>query len=429
MKPRILAIFSAIILASSFLPSCASEQREVQKAVLDNGLTLLVQEVKGFDIASMVLLVKLPCSLEDEHNLGIRNFVHQMLLKGTEKRSAVEIASQVEDIGATLTPGVTEDYAMLTSSVLNEFSGEILAIMADVTFNATFPEEEVGRARATLIQQASRQRIIWREVIRLFTQTHFASAYSYPPEGRPQTLAKINRQDLVDFYTRYYQPSNMILAVVGDLDSAEVRGAVEEVFGKFSSSPVSIPEVIEEEHTSIKEAEEQRWVASAALAIGYSVPTLRDQLYPQVLFLQSYLGEKIFDQIREERGWSYAAHVTYLEFANSGCLVAFCDLNKKENLDQARQVILGVIRGVKEGISEEDMEQHKTAVLGKIARGGQTSWEKAPQLVWYELYGLPYDFDDELRGKIEELTCEDIESVADKYFKDNYTYVAIIPLW
>ncbi len=235
------------------IPISGSAYRPVRgRRVLENGLVVVVMERRHLPTLSATLLFPAGIALEPEERPGSAFFTSQVLPMGTLRRTAIELAEDVDGLGATLSAGCDYDYATIDVTGLSQDADQLLDILAEVTLSPAFHDEEVERRRSQILGILERRKDDHADVVRnrFFEEIYGAHPYRRTKEGTPESIGAIMRENLVDLWSGSYVPAGAILAIAGDIDSARAMRAAEQRFGgwktiealpKLPPRPISLP--------------------------------------------------------------------------------------------------------------------------------------------------------------------------------------------
>ncbi|HZE64921.1 MAG TPA: pitrilysin family protein, partial [Pyrinomonadaceae bacterium] len=223
-------------------PRSAQFPKPVEKT-LANGLRVIVVERHGSPLVAAQLLVKNGAEVDPPELAGLSNMTADLLTKGTEKRSATQIAEAIEALGGSLDASARWDSSRVGVNVMSARIGPALEILSDVLRRPTFKEDEIERLRQQTLddltvelgQPGSIARYVAARVI-------FGGApYGQPLAGTPQSIARISRNDVVTYHRRFYRPDNAILVLGGDLKSANAFKLAQQYFGDWAKPSTPLP--------------------------------------------------------------------------------------------------------------------------------------------------------------------------------------------
>lgn len=417
MRLRAAALALALVAAT---PAVASEL-PVARRVLPSGMTVIVREDPGVGVVAASLQVRAGSVFETEATAGITHFVQRVLLRGTEKRSARGLAEAAEELGGSLDASGEVEAGEVRVAALARQWKPLLALLAEVVLEPTFPAAEVERERSLLLGQL--QTRADNPFPRAFDTTlrdvYGPHPYAWPPLGRRESVGQLTREALVAHYRAIYRPDRMVLAVSGNVPRADVIAAAERLFRRLPTageapaaprvdpSPRGEPRVVE------------RDARQAQVLVGFLGPALGHADYAPVRVLAMVLGggmsSRLFTELRDRRGLAYSVGV--LSTARTGpALFAPYLGTAPPNADAALAGMLAEIDRLRaEPVEERELSRGKTYLLGTLAMDRRTSARHAWYLAFYELVGQGWDWPRRFARAVEAVTADDLARVAQRY--------------
>jgi len=408
---------------------------QVKKVVLDNGLTLLLKNNPNYPLVSMQVFLKGGVRYEDEGDNGLFNFTVRMLPKGTKKRTAEEIARQIDSMGGSISASAGNDLSQISVEVLREHTERGLDILSDVLQNAVFDPQEVEKLRKLILAEIERQNDDWRLQSEIFfRQTFFREhPYRFMPVGNQASASALSDQDLRETYQHYYVPNNMVLAIFGDIDTKSIEALVRKKFAKMKRKKVVFPDVREEPLLTANLTDElitQR--QQTVIFMGYPGMALGDPDWHTMRVIDGitsgigYPGGWLHNTLRGNQ-LVYFVHAWNDARSDPGYYAIQAATNPA-TADTALQIILEKQKLIKEDVfTDEELEQAKSACI--VMRGlyyNQTNSDQASQAATDEIRGLGYDYSDDFEERIKAVTRENIKRVANEYFQ-NYGLIMTRP--
>ncbi|MFC1496471.1 M16 family metallopeptidase [Candidatus Margulisiibacteriota bacterium] len=419
--------YSFIVLAVSCLllaGSCNASPPE--KYILDNGLTLILQENRGNGLFAATVFIKAGSINETEKNAGIAALVANMLYKGTKRSSAEAIAEELEFIGAKLGVQSTTDYTEISYLSLSKDAEKGLRIIGDILNNANFPKAELEKTRHNKISAIKEvddhpNSLIYNKITELLYRNH---PYGFSSKKIIRTLQNCTRADLLDFYHNYYTPDNIVVSIAGDISKYDAyqlckknlkfnRKSVKRIISKM---PLNLPG--SREKTIKKSDLKANWIE-----IGYLAPKIDDPDYAAMKVLSSILGagmsSRLFVEIREKNSLVYSIHSYFPSRLQKSHFIIHA-VTGPDNLKKVKTRVFEEINKLKKiTITEAELNHHKSALKGKLLISRQNINQKAWQSGWFCLMGLGFDMQQHFNSMIDSVTANDIKSVANRYFQNN----------
>jgi zinc protease len=409
-----------------------SSDQPIQKIELANGLCLLVKENHRLPFVEFRAAFKGGVLAETAGNNGITQLLAKMLLKGTKRRSAEKIATEIESVGGNIDSYGGNNSFGVNIEVLSSDFATGLDLLADVLLNPVFPADALEREREVQIAgiRARRDDLLKSAGFAMRQALFGNTGYGLDPLGTEETVSKFQATDLKSFHKKLTVPNNCVFAIYGDVKTTEVKTAVEKAFGNWKANS-TLPALNSQLSTlnSAKRVEEVRDKKQAVLVIGFPGTTMfDDDRYPLELIQEacSDLGSRLFLRIRDKLGLAYYVGAQnfsglvpgYFAFY-TGTEPSKAGLVEKELLKEAE-----LLRS--EGLTAGELKRSKAKIIGqkKIAR--QELGHLASMTALDELYGLGYQRTELDDAKYEAVTLEQIKVAAQKYLKPDALVVAVV---
>ena len=404
----------------------------IEKLVLPNGLTLLLKADHRLPFVEFRALFQGGVLAETTANNGITQLLARLLLKGTARRTAEGLATEIESIGGSIDSyGGNQSFGVNVEVMSSDFTNG-LDLLADVILNPTFPAEALDREREVQIAgiHALKDELLKSASLAMRKVIFGEATYGLDPLGTEAVVAKVTSEEVRAFHAQLARPNNCVLAIYGDINPAEVRAAVDHYFADWKPSanqPVFAH--LAPPLKGFKRVREIREKKQAVLVVGFPGTTMSSEDRFALELIQescSDLGSRLFLRIREELGLAY--YVGAQNFA--GVVPGYFAFYTGTEPAKAQQVEQELLREAmllrNEGLTAEELKRAKAKIIGqkKIAR--QDLGHLAASTALDELYGLGYgraELDD---AKYEAVTLEQIKLVAQKYLKTDALVVAIV---
>ncbi len=418
-------------------PSISVEEMSahaIQKFEFPNGLRLLVKEDHRLPFVEYRAMFQGGVLAETKEDNGITQLASRMLLKGTSHRSARDIATEIESVGGSIDSyGGNNSFGVNVEALSSDFATG-LDLLADVLLNPVFPADALEREREVQIADiyAQKDNLLKSASLAMRRALFGSSGYGLDSTGREETVAKIKAASLKSFHKKLATPNNCVLAIYGDVETAEVKSAVEKAFGHWKAGsaakeliqiPSGMPVAL------VQRVEEARDKKQAVIVVGFPGTTIHDEDHFALELIQescSDLGSRLFLRIREQLGLAYyvgAQHFAglapgYFAFY-AGTEPAKAALVEQEILKEAALLRI-------EGLTPEELKRAKAKIIGqkKIAR--QDLGHLASTTALDELYGLGYQRAELDDAKYEAVTQEQVKAAAQKYLKPDAVVVAVV---
>ena len=418
MKALALAVLVAL---TSVCPASAAVDIPVARRVLSNGMTVLVREDPGVGVVAISLQVRAGSMFESEGSAGITNFLQRMLLRGTQRRSALALAEAAEDLGGSLDASGEVESAELRGAAIARQWEALLALLAEVVLEPTFPAAEIERERGLLLAQLQTRadNPLPRAFDTALRDLYGAHPYAWPALGRRESVAQVTRQALVAHYHAIYRPDRMVLAVSGNVSGAAVTQAADRLFrrlppaGGAPTAPSIEPAPRGEPRLVERDAKQ------AQVLVGFLAPPVDHADYAAVRVLAMVLGggmsSRLFVELRDRRGLAYSVGVLATARTGPALFVPYLG-TAPPNADAALAGMLSEVDRVRvEPVDERELARAKAYLLGNLAMDRRTSARQAWYLAFYEVIGAGWDWPRRFAETVASVSAADLARVAQRY--------------
>lgn len=419
----------------------ARPRLDVERLVLPNGLVVLLSENHTTASVSITAIVQAGSRFEPDDKAGLASLVGELIDEGTQGRTSDQIAGAVEAVGGRMITAGDYQASGVRAAFLSADVSLGLDITADVLMNATFPEDKVRQhIERRVAQLKSRLDVPRVQASDAFNEEVFKGHPLHrPPVGYEATVKTLTRDDMTEFYRRHYVPNNTILAIVGDIDKAEVKSKIEEVFSRWEKDADFKP--IEPARPARQREPIERLISAPKeqvnIFIGHLGVERKNPDYYSLLVMDTILGSspgftsRIPRILRDEQGLAYStfSNITASAGIDPGRFVAYIGTSP-ENLEKAATGLRREIsRIVEEPVAGFELETAKAYLTGSFVFDFQTNGQIADFLIETEVYGLGYDYLEKYPELIRAVTVEEITRITRKYLDpERLTTVVVGPV-
>ena len=424
------------------LPKAAPDPKftlpTIQKTKLSNGLNVWLVRQNELPIVSMNLVLNAGGTLDTADKSGAASFTANLLNQGTKTRSAVEIANQLQSIGASVNAGAGWDSSNVAMQTLTKNLDQALDIFADVVVNPAFPSNELEtirrRALVGFVQRRSSATavadVVYNKVL------YGEQAYGRQLSGDEKSVKALTREDLMNFYNANYRPNQATLIVAGDVDGKTLLPKLEKAFANWKSGDASTMDEMKNSAMTMtakpgiyivdKPGAPQSSVTIGQVGIDRSNPD-----YYAVQVMNSILGgggtARLFMNLREDKGYTYGAYSRFTPRRGAGPFSASGEIqtvSTKEAVNEFLKEING-IRGARP-VSPAELEINKQSLIRRFPSGFETVGQISAQLANLVIYGLPDSTFNDYISKVNAVTVEDVNRVANKYLTPDKMAIVIV---
>jgi predicted Zn-dependent peptidase len=402
----------------------------VAKTVLENGLTVLTERMERVETVSFGAYIGAGTRHETAAENGVAHFLEHMAFKGTEKRSAIDIAEAVENVGGHINAYTSREQTAYYVKMLKEDLALGVDIIGDILCHSSFEPEELERERGVILQEIGQANDTPDDVV----FDHFQSAaYPSQPMGRPvlgteQIIRGMKREALPGFMRAHYTPENMVVAACGNLTHGQVVDLVAEHFADLKAAERAEPMPADYTGGEYREARE---LDQAHIVLGFDAPGYGEPDYYPSMLLSTLLGggmsSRLFQEIREKRGLVYSIY-SFTSPAKDGGLFGIYAGTGESEAAELMPVTLEELAHVQEEVTAAELNRARAQLKAGLLMSLESTGSRCEQLArQWQIFGriIPAA---ETVAKIEAVTQADVRAVAKKIFRNRPTLATIGPI-
>ena len=397
---------------------------EFKKKVLKNGMTI-VFEKRALPVVSVAIANKFGAINETSNFKGVAHFIEHLLFTGTKSRSHEDLSKEIEKKGGILNGFTSQELTAFWFKLPSEHLFAGLEILSDMLNNPMFDEKKFEKEKKVILEEIK----MYKDdpassVMELLEKKLFDKPFGEGVIGSIETISKMKRDSVKDLFEKSYNPSNYIVAVVGDADFDKLCYYFE---SNFESNDNWVDR-IEIKELNGEEVEERQGIDQAHFALGIHAPRAGSPDYYTLRVLDGYLANgmssRLFLEIREKRGLAYAIK-SAVDSDNDYSYYRIYVGTTKENIDEVKKIILDELKKVGK-ISEKDFKESKERLIGldKISR--EESVNVMHGLLCLENLGSVDEFY-EFEKNINKVGVEDVRRLAKELSEKEYSSAAIVP--
>ena len=437
MSPLKKCSFLPILLVLVFPGALFAQSIHIpphEKVVFKNGLTVLLLEKHGVPIVNFAALVKTGAAADPAGEEGLASITAQLLRKGTQKRTAQQFAADSDFTGGSVEADASADFSSVSGEFLNKDLARGLDLFSDALLHPIFPQFEVDKLLAQSLDGVRAAKDEARSVLGTYYNAYLfnGNGYGRTSDGDEISLTRIHRDAIVKFYETYYAPGNIILAVAGDFQTADMKKKLEEVFGQWPSKPVTpvkipvLPPVKGKKLLLVDKPD----ATQTYFAIGNVATAAGDPDRVAIRLVNTVFGGRftslLNEALRVESGLTYGA-ISAFDPRKAPGPFGIYSYTKNESTAQAIDMALQVLQKLhKQGITAEELGSAKSYIKGQFPPSIETSRQLAQIIAINEFYGLDDREINDLEARLDGVTPAIAQQVIQKHFPtDNLVFTLI----
>ncbi len=396
----------------------------IQTTRLENRLTILTEKMPDVRSATIGFWFKKGSRHEPEALNGISHFIEHTVFKGTERRSALDIAIESDQLGGNFDAFTSHESVGFAMKVVDKQLSKAFDLIADMLVNPTFDVKELRREQRVIIEEMKMVEDSPEDYLGEVFQREFFPHHplGLPIEGTRKTVRSFNHEVTRNFHAQVFQPKNLVIAVAGNVEHAEIVELANKFFkteydsiqhpkSKIQNPLVAAPIILKKK----RELEQ----AHLILATPW-IESKSEKRYIAYLF-ESILGNgtssRLWQSIREKRGLAYSVGASGISFEDCGIFTIYAGTSPKQ-LGEVVDLSIAELRKIKrEGVSSDELSLAKEQTIASILLGLEDSGTRAANLANQEItFGKQISLDEALQ-KIEAVSTDEIQAIACEFFQ------------
>ena len=408
----------------------SSNNQIIHRTVLPNGLVIVTVENPAADIIAARIFIRGGACYEQRSQAGQFSLLSALLTKGTPRLSSLEIAEQVESVGAHLGADASADYSLLSLKTVSADFAPLLSLAAELLRSPSFPQAEVElEQRLTLQGIRSMQEqpftVAYNQLRQMMYQEH---PYALPGLGTEESVPTLNREGLHQTHQTYFRPDNLVVSITGRIESEQAVALVDQFMGDWRAPDQPLPPLI---FPVLSPKPDRRVIPQetnqSIVMVGYLAAAVKQPAYPALKLLITHLGNglssRLFVELREKRGLAYDVSAFYPTRLGISQFVAYMGTAPENTAIALESLQSEVERLCTKSLTPEELQVAKNKLLGQYALGKQTNAQIAQLLGWYEVLGLGVEFDQLFQAEIADVTAEEAQAAACEFFAEPFVSI------
>lgn len=405
------------------------DQPVIREHKLDNGVRAIFRISKDTPVLSVKLAAMGGLRSEENNLVGVSDLMSRTWCSGTNSKDENQINHITESMATKFSAFSGRNSSGLSMTLLSPFERESIELFSDVLSSPIFPETVVSREKEIVTESIRTQMDQPGYVVgQMFLQQMFKGhPYANDPQGTLETVRKIQREDIVNFYNKFRSEKESLVVISGHCSEDKWIVELNKSIGKWKKATTKkdfVLDPISEDKKVYKELEKEQ----SHIMVGVRGLTINSaKRYPMQL-LQSILGGmggRLFTELREKASLAYSVYPTNFEGLDTGYFGAYIGCSPEKG-KRAIEMMLKEFQKISEQPpKEEELERAKKYLVGRHDIGLQRNSAFATSILFNEIYGIPLTEINEYKEKIFAVTKSEIQSLAQELFKQQFVYSAI----
>ena len=406
-----------------------------RKLILDNGIRLVAERIPTVKSVTVGIWVNVGSRDESLTQAGYSHFIEHMFFKGTATRSATDISREIDALGGEMNAFTTHETTTFYVKVLDQHLPEALDLLSDLFLRSRLGQKEIEKEKQVVLEEI---RMVQDDPEELVQELHTKlimgrHPLSRPILGRDVTIAQITRSALTEYIGTYYRPEEVVIAVAGNFDQTRLERTLSRIFGRYRpSTTVGVHKRMPPKHcpgVTVK----QKPLEQVQLCLGLQGVAAGHQDRYAVYALNSVLGgsvsSRLFQEVREKRGLSYAIYSFLTGYTDGGTVTVYAASRARE-VERVLDVIDREIRKLaKSGVERDELKRTKDQMKGSLMLSLESSHSRMNKLAKDELLSGRHTSLEEMLAEVDAVSQQQVHRVAQDLFGGlNVALTALGPL-
>ncbi|MDE0598875.1 MAG: zinc protease [Dokdonia donghaensis] len=400
---------------------------ESWEAELSNGIDVYGISQNEIPTVNFNLVIEGGHLLDSMEKNGVANLMTDIMMEGTANKTPEELEEAIEILGASINMYTSREAITIQGNTLTRNFAATMDLVEEILFEPRWDEEELGRIKTATINSIKRRSAnpnavasnVYNKV--LYGEDHI---FSYPTSGTVASVEAITMQDLKDFYANNFSPSVSRFHIVGKIDKSDALAALSDLESKWEAKEVTIPEypVANNRDKSSLLFVDIPNAKQSVINIGYIGMARTDKDFYPAEVMNYKLGGSFSGAVnlilREEKGYTYGARTYFNGSKIPGTFTASSSV-RTNTTGESVEIFRDQIKAYKEGISQDDLDFTKNALIKSNARRFETQFALLGMLQERSAYDLPTDYIEKEEDVIRNMTLDQHKALANKYLDEN----------
>jgi predicted Zn-dependent peptidase len=404
-----------------------------RKDTLSNGIRVVSETLPKSRSISIGVWVKVGSRHEPQEIGGISHFIEHLFFKGTEKRTAKEIAIEMDSIGGEMNAFTSQETTTFYAKVVDEHLPVVIDILSDILLGSKFDPVEMEKERKVILEEIKGVEDTPDDYIHeFFTNTVWPdNSLGRPILGTRETIKELTHKDIIAYIENYYSPKEIVISVAGNFEHSRLIDLLNASFGKLSRAGVPKKEAVPEFTRAV--AVKKKQLEQAQICIGCKGIRYMHEDRFVISALNTVLGNsmssRLFQEVREQHGLAYSIYSYVSSYRDAGLLTVYAGAGPSNALEVIHLVTKEFKKIKAEGITAAEEARVRNQIKGSLVLSLESSNSHMSRLARQEIYFGKYMSMDDIIKNVEKVTAEQVQRVAQQVFdRDNISLAILGPL-
>lgn len=387
----------------------------VKKISLDNNIPVLLETAREVHSLCIGIWVKVGSRNEESAENGISHFVEHMLFKGTEKRSAEDIAMEIDSLGGELNAFTSSEYTLFYIKVLNEYMENAVDLLTDIFLNSTLPGSELEKEKSIIREEIKMVEDTPTDyVFEIFSQNIWGdTGLGQSILGKEETIETFTRDHLISHMEKFYGTENIIVACSGSFNEDGLVEHLNRSVGRLKRKGEKKHELLPNFMGSLHAATKDLSEAHICLGIKGMKYNHEDRYSMHLLntVLGSGFSSRLFQNVREKRGLVYSIYSYHASYFDTGLWTVYAGTDRK-HVAEVIDLTVNEIKNLSRTMTENELQRAKAQLKGNLILALESTSNKMTNIAKQEIYYGRYFSPGEIIRMVEDITLEHVKDLA-----------------
>ena len=398
---------------------------------LSNGLTIIGEEIPYLKSITLGIWVNAGSRIEEENNAGISHFIEHMLFKGTKNRTSKELASTIDNLGGQINAFTSKECTCFYVKLLDEHISIGVDVLSDMMLNSLFDSEEIDKERQVILEELKMYEDSPEDLsYDLLTENIYKTdGLGMNIIGTKESLNNINRENILEYFNKYYVASNCVISMSGNFNFEEMIKLIEDKFNNLPQGEVKVEVTKPEFHPCFIAKNKDTEQVNLAMSLKAIPLENREDAYALSIVNNIFGGSissRLFQNIRENKGLVYSIYSAPSLYRKTGELGIYASMSN-ENLKKVYNLVLEEIDNLRiNGLTEQEIKESKEQLKGSYILGLESTSSRMMSIGKAMLLMKEVKNPNDIIESINNIDKERIDLIIDKVFNKENIGVCIV---
>ena len=382
----------------------------------ENGLRIITEHLPHVKSVSVGIWVNVGSRDETSKEGGISHFIEHMIFKGTDRRSALQIAKEIDRVGGMSNAFTSKEFTCFHAKVMSDHLQIVTELLADIFLESLFTPEDLERERQVILQEIRMLEDTPDELVHvLFSQNLWPGhSVGQPVMGTYDSVSAIGREDILEYLKRAYVPPKIVISAAGDIEHDKLVELMGPAFRALNSATVGPKEPPPNTSAGLHVFEKE--LEQVHICLGTQFPGILDDRRYTAALLNILLGgnmsSRLFQEIREKRGLAYSVYSFFSAYQDTGMLGIYAGVDPRQTVETVKLILAELEKFRNGDLEQTELRAAQEHLKGSIILGSESVDNRMTRLAKNEItYGRHIDFEEIIQA-VEAVSIEDVVTLA-----------------